>query len=153
MKSHIFSLIAFIGVLFVSCDGRTGYLDDGQESIVYDLTASEWLMAYADYGLGSESYFDDDTQIYRFEKTGKGWFGNGSFTDASKKENVHYFQWSFTTENFAVLYMAGSAVEGYWLIEKLTPDELWVQYAFLDPVLHPNQNKYTYKFKARKIKP
>lgn len=155
MKSRIFYLIIIIGLLFVSCDGRTGYLDEGQLSTVSDLTDSEWLMSYADYGYGSDYYFDDDTQIYRFEKTGKGWYANGSFSDASKKDNVQNFQWTFTTENFVVLYMTGSSGggywDGYWLIEKLTPNELWVQYAQQDPVLYPNQDNYTYRFKARKI--
>ena len=155
MKSLILSLLALMGILFVSCEGRTGYLDDGQLSTVSLLTESEWLMSYADYSYGGENFFDDDTQIYRFEKTGKGWFAKGSFSNSSKKENVLYLHWTFTTENFAVIYMTISAGEGYWdeywLIEKLTPDELWVQSTQQDPVLYPNPNRATYKFKARKI--
>lgn len=65
------------------------------------------------------------------------------------------FHWTFTTENFAVIYITVSTGEGYWdtywLIEKLTPHELWVQEAPQDPVLYPNQDKRYYKFKARKI--
>ena len=155
MKSRILSLLALMEILFVSCEGRTGYLEEGQLSTVSLLTESEWLMSYADYSYGGENFFDDDTQIYRFEKTGKGWFAKGSFSNSSKKENVLYLHWTFTTENFAVIYMTISAGEGYWdeywLIEKLTPDELWVQSTQQDPVFYPNQNRATYKFKARKI--
>ena len=155
MKSRIILFLALMGILFVSCEGRTGYLDDGQLSTVSLLTDSEWLMSYADYSYGSEVFFDDDTQIYGFEKTGKGWFAKGSFLDSSKKENVTNFHWTFTTENFAVIYLTGSAGEGYWeeywLIEKLTPDELWVQEAPHDHVLYPNQDKRHYRFKARRV--
>lgn len=151
MKSRILLLLALMGILFVSCEGRTGYLEEGQLSTVSLLTDSEWLMSYYNPGFGNEYEYDDDTRIYRFEKTGKGWVASGSFIDASKKEDVSYFQWTFTTDNFAVLYMAGHVVEGYWLIEKLTPYELWVQEAPQDPVIYPNQNKRFYKFKARKI--
>lgn len=155
MKSHILSLLVLMGIVFESCEGRTGYLDEGQQSTVSLLTDSEWFMSYADYSHGSEIYFDSDTQIYSFEKTGKGWFAKGSFSDSSKKEDVVYFHWTFTTENFAVIYITVSAGEGYWdtywLIEKLTPNELWVQEAAQDPVIYPNQDKRYYKFKARKI--
>ncbi|MBD5355542.1 MAG: hypothetical protein HDR88_00830 [Bacteroides sp.] len=139
-----------MGILFVSCDGRTGYLDEGQLSTISLLSDSEWLMSYYNPGYGDEYEFDDDTRIYKFEKTGKGWIASGSFSDASQKEEVSYFQWTFTTENFSVIYLAGHVVEGYWLIEKLTPNELWVQEAAQDPVIYPNQDKRYYKFKARK---
>ena len=155
MKSRILSLLALMGILFVSCEGRTGYLDDGQLSTVSFLTESEWLMSYADYSHREEYFYDEDTHIYRFEKTGKGWFANGSFSDISKKENMTNFHWTFTTENFAVIYITVSTGEGYWdtywLIEKLTSNELWIQKAPQDPVLYPNQEKRYYKFKARRI--
>ena len=151
MKSRILSLMALMGILFVSCEGRTGYLEEGQLSTVSLLTDSEWLMSYYNPGFGNEYEYDDDTRIYRFEKTGKGWVASGSFSDVSQKEEVSYFQWTFTTENFSVIYMAGHVVEGYWLIEKLTSNELWVQEAPQDPVIYPNQDKRYYRFKARKI--
>lgn len=141
MKSLVLSLLFVLGIAFVSCDGRSGYLDDGQLSTVSQLTDVEWLMSYYNPGYGDEYEFNDDTRIYRFEKTGKGWVASGSFSDVSKKEEVSYFQWTFTTENFSVIYMAGHAVEGYWLIEKLTSNELWVQAAPQDPVIYPNQDK------------
>ncbi len=151
MKSRILSLLALMGILFVSCEGRTGYLEEGQLSTVSLLTDSEWLMSYYNPGFGNEYEYDDDTRIYRFEKTGKGWVASGSFSNVSQKEEISYFQWTFTTENFSVIYMAGHVVEGYWLIEKLTSNELWVQEAPQDPVIYPNQDKRYYRFKARKI--
>ena len=149
LSAILFSIFAI--AILTSCDGRSGYLDDGQQTTVAMLTVGEWLMSYADYGDGFEETYDNETQIYRFERTGKGWFANGSFTDDSKKENVSYFQWTFTTENFAVIYMAGHVVEGYWLIEKLTTNELWVQWTQQDPVIYPNQDKNIFKFTARKV--
>lgn len=137
-------------MLFSSCEERTGYLDEGQQSEVSKLTAKEWLMTYSDHGNGHIYEYDNKTQIYKFELSGKGWIANGTFTDESIRENMSYFQWGFTTENFAVIYMAGYAIEGYWLIEKLTYDELWVQFTTNDPVINPNQNKTFYRFKARK---
>lgn len=151
MKSRILSLLVLLGILFVSCDGRTGYLDQGQLSTVSLLTDSEWLMSYYNPGYGNEYEFDDETRIYRFEKTGKGWVASGSFSDASKKEDISYFQWTFTTDNFSVLFITGHVVEGYWLIEKLTSNELLVLEAPQDPVIYPNQDKRFYRFKARKI--
>ena len=151
MKSLALSLLLILGMTFVSCEGRSGYLEEGQLTKVTLLTDVEWLLAYYDTGVGNEYEFDDDTQVYKFEKTGKGWLASGSFSDASLKEDVSYFQWTFTTENFAVIYMTGYVVEGYWLIEKLTPNELWVQSAHSDPVIYPNQTKQIYKFKARKV--
>ena len=63
MKSRILLLLALMGILFVSCEGRTGYLDDGQLSTVSLLTESEWLMSYAEYRYGGDNFFDDATQI------------------------------------------------------------------------------------------
>lgn len=151
MRFLVISLLFVIEITIVSCDGRSGYLDEGQLSTVSQLTDVEWLMSYYNPGYGNEYEFDDETLIYRFEKTGKGWVASGSFSDASKKEDISYFQWTFTTENFSVIYMAGHVVEGYWLIEKLNSNELWVQEAPQDPVIYPNQDKRFYRFKARKI--
>ncbi|NCE69014.1 MULTISPECIES: hypothetical protein [Duncaniella] len=151
MKSVVISVFACMLAVLSSCEGRSGYLDEGQQTTVTMLTDVEWLMSYADYGYGSVETYDDETRIYKFDKTGKGWFASGSFTDISKKDDVSYYQWTFTTENFVVIYMTGHSVEGYWYIEKLTPNELWVQWTQQDPVLHPNQDKDIYKFKARKV--
>lgn len=151
MKSVVLSFFACMLVVLSSCDGRSGYLDEGQQTTVAMLTDVEWLMSYADYGYDNVETYDDETRIYKFDRTGKGWFASGSFKDISKKEDTSYYQWTFTTENFVVIYMTGHSVEGYWLIEKLTPDELWVQWTQQDPVIYPNQDKNIFRFKARKV--
>lgn len=151
MKPIISIVLFLFGITFVSCDGRTGYLEENQIITIEVLTGNEWLLSYYDNGYGDEYEYDNDTRIYRFEKSGTGWIANGSFSDASKVEDVSYFQWTFTTENFAVLYLAGYIIEEYWLIEKFTPYELWVKGAPKDPVIYPNQDMRIYHFKARKI--
>lgn len=141
---------AMLLAVLSSCDGRTGYIGEGQQSTVDMLTDAEWLAVYADYGLGNESVFDDETAIYCFGKDTKGWTATGSLKDPSVKNDVRYFQWTFTTENYTVIHTAGNATDGYWLIRKLTPTDLWLQWSVKDPVLVPNQITTFYRFEARK---
>ena len=152
MKKISLIIFAFAAAFLASCDGRTGYLDAGQESIIAMLTDPEWVMTYAEYGsTGSEAFFDGDTQVYRFGRDRKGWCAAGSATNPSVKDYAQYFQWGFTTDNFSVIRLARSGGgTDYMLIEKLTPTELWVQSVSQDPVLHPAQYSDFYKFKARK---
>ena len=133
MKSAITSLLVIAIMLLASCDNRSGYLDDNQQSTVLMLTDVEWLLSYSRPSIGDGQSYD-----------------KGSFTDASIKENTRYYKWTFTTGNFTVIYMTGNAVNGYWLIEKLTANELWVEWAQQDPVIYPDQYNTHYKFKARK---
>lgn len=149
MKLISGALAVLLLMVFASCEERSGYLEDDQQTTVELLTDVEWLMTWVDYGALGESTFETDTDIYRFERTGKGWFAKGSWIDTEKKDGTGYFQWSFTTANFSVIRMTGY-IEGYWLIEKLTPDELWVTSAQQDPVIYPSQDNRRYKFKARK---
>ncbi len=151
MKAIVFPLLTILLMCLSSCEGRTGYLDEGQENTLSMLTGKEWVEVYADYGLGYEQVIEDRTVIYYFDLKGNGWCAVGSLKDETVKENVRYFQWTFTTENFAVIQTAGNAMDGYWLIKKLTPTELWVQCSTHDPVLVPNQTTTFYKYKARTI--
>ncbi len=141
-------------MMLASCEERTGYLDTEQQNTIAMLTDVEWLIEYAEYWNGNEETFDDETIIYSFGRDTKGWTAAGSLKDPSVKKNVQYFQWTFTNKNFVVIYMTGSAGEGYWdgywLIEKLTPTEMWAQWSAMDPVLYPNQITTFYKLKARK---
>ncbi len=66
MKSLVLSLIILIGITCASCDGRTGYLDEGQLSTVAVLTDVEWLLSYYNPGFGKEYEYDEDTQVYRY---------------------------------------------------------------------------------------
>ncbi|WP_148464490.1 hypothetical protein [Xylanibacter rodentium] len=151
MKALFISLCLSLLMIMSSCEGQTGYLDEGQQNTVAMLTDVEWLVVYADYGLGNEQTFDDETNIYSFGRDTKGWTAVGSLKDPSVKKDVQYFQWTFTTENYTVIYTSGNATEGYyWLIEKLTPTDFWVQWSVKDPVLYPNQTTSFYKLRARK---
>ena len=132
-----------------------GYIDESQLARVSELTGSEWLVAWCEDPLGHVETLDDKTSIYRFESSGKGWIADGSFSDDALRENARNFHWTFTADNFAVIYMAGSQDWGYWeeywLIERLTPDELWIKYAAQDPAIYPNQDAHRYRLKARKV--
>ena len=156
MKGTVHLLMTLLcGLFLLSCEGRTGYIDENQLSRVSELTGSEWLVAWYEDPLGQVETFDDETSIYRFERSGKGWTAKGSFSDDALRENARNFQWTFTADNFAVIYMTGSHDWGYWeeywLIEKLTADELWIKFASQDPALYPNQESRRYRLKARKI--
>jgi len=150
MKALLTALSLSLVMIMSSCEGRDGYLDDGRQNTVAMLTDVDWLVVYADYGLGNEYTYDDETNIYSFGMDTKGWTAIGSLKDPSVKKDVRYFQWTFTTENYAVIYTAGNSTDGYWLIQKLTPTEMWLQWTARDPVLVPNQTTSFYKFKARK---
>ncbi len=143
-------LILPLVITLTSCEGRTGYLDEGQQNTIAMLTDVEWVTVYAQYWHNNEQTFDNETSIYSFGIDTKGWTALGSLIDPSVKKNVRHFQWAFTTENYAVIYTAGDSNEGYWLIQKLTPTEMWLQWSAQDPVLYPNQTTTFYKFKARK---
>ncbi len=150
MKVLQLSYFLLLLLMCSSCEGRTGYMNEGQLNTVAMLTDVEWLVVYVESWLGHGENIEDETNIYSFGKDAKGWTARASLKDPSVKENVRYFQWSFTTENYAVIYTEGNSNDGYWLIQKLTPTELWLQWAIMDPVLYPNQITTFYKLKARK---
>lgn len=150
MRNLIKSFVLFILLILTSCEVRSRYDEFDQQKTVAMLTDVEWLLVYADYGYGNNHTYDDETSIYSFGRDSKGWIATGSLKDPSVKKDVRYFQWSFTTENYTVICTAGNATDGYLLIQKLTPDEIHLQWTAKDPVLVPNQNTTFYKFKARK---
>lgn len=100
MKSVVIPVFACMLAVLSSCEGRSGYLDEGQQTTVTMLTDVEWLMSYADYGYGSVETYDDETRIYKFDKTGKGWFASGSFTDISKKRRCELLSMDFHNREF-----------------------------------------------------
>jgi len=135
----------------VSCEERSnGFLDDGQQGRIGMLTDAEWVMSSIKYPDFDETVFDGATTAYKFERNGKGCHYGTSFADPGLKTDVSYYRWTFTNDNFAVIQMQGTAVDGYWLIEKLTASELWVTACMQDPVLYPNAYKYRCKFVARR---
>ena len=60
-------------MILTSCEVRSGYLDYDKQNTVAMLTDVEWLVVNADYGLGNEHIYDDETKIYSFGKDSKGW--------------------------------------------------------------------------------
>lgn len=150
MKQLLTCLYIALTLVVSSCDGRNGYLNEDQHDTVNMLTGAEWLAVSAEYIYGEVITYDSETTVYSFDLTGKGWTAKGSLTDSDILDNVSYFQWTFTNENYAVIYTTGHNNEGYWLIEKLTPTELWAQWTSHDPVYVPNQVTTRYKFIGRK---
>lgn len=137
----IFIVCAALG----ACEESTGYYDESQKDILYRLTDKEWFMYYAHTpGFQSES-FENEGWIYVFDSDGRGkrtWWKKGT----EENTGTEYFQWTFTTDNFAVIYLGGN-IERFWLIDRLTDTELIVQDAIQDPVLHPGTYKQLYKFR------
>lgn len=144
--------LTFIGIIYlllVSCEGRTGYYNDNQEEIIDKITSVEWILVYEDNGFSSPIIHDKESVRYRFESNGKGWRKFiGSSVEPPLEDNIEYFRWTFTNDNFAVIYIGGN-IERYWLIDKLTYSDLWVYDSYTDPVIYPNEDKCFYKFKAR----
>lgn len=137
----IFIFCAFLG----ACEERTGYYDESQKDIIARLTCTEWFMYYAHTpGFQPES-FEDEGWIYNFDANGK---GKRTWWKKHPEENIEteYFQWTFTTDNFAVIYIGGN-IERFWLINELTSTSLIVQDAIEDPVLYPNTSQRLCKFK------
>ena len=148
MRHATYALLFLLLLLFMSCDGRTGYYDSEQQEIINTLTAREWKLIYQHVPNFEPESFDKGGSIYKFDSDGKG--STKFLTDTGELDEefpVSYFQWTFTTDNFSVIYLGGK-LEKFWLIDKLTRDELWVYTAGQDPVLHPNTLKTYCKFKA-----
>lgn len=89
--------------------------------------------------------FEDEGWIYNFDANGK---GKRTWWKKHPEENIEteYFQWTFTTDNFAVIYIGGN-IERFWLINELTSTSLIVRDAIEDPVLYPNTSQRLCKFK------
>lgn len=148
MKHIASTLLSLFALLIVSCDGRTGYYDDEQQNIIDKLTAREWKLVYKHVPDFEPEEFKTGGSVYKFNSNGKGsqrlLSDKGEIEEGSR---IQYFQWTFTTGNFSVIYLGGK-LESFWLIDKLTEDELWVWIAGQDPVLHPNTFKTFSKFKS-----
>lgn len=64
MKTTIFSILSSLLVCLTSCEGRTGYLDDGQENTLSMLTGKEWVMVYSETNLGYSQTYEDEASMY-----------------------------------------------------------------------------------------
>ncbi|MDE5904267.1 hypothetical protein [Duncaniella sp.] len=135
-KLHLFLLI--LGLLICSSCERSGYYNDDQRNRLDLLTSVRWTEQ-------STNSYDPENPIvsrqsWSFDKKGK---ASVTYTWTDKNgdtvyNETQYYDWTFTTENFAVIYLySASHGDLFWLIEKLTADELRVKAAVMDPVLNP----------------
>ena len=140
---YIFQLLC--ALLLISCEGRTGYYDNDQQEIIARLTAKEWKLVY-EYNPNFSSTEFEEGWVYKFNPNGTGSYKWVNHEDGTINGDPVYFRWTFTTENFAVIYIDKS--EQFWLIDKLTAQELWVYISFQDPILYPNTYKTICKLEA-----
>ncbi|MCM1450908.1 MAG: hypothetical protein NC102_01440 [Clostridium sp.] len=147
-KLWVFGSILAMCIAMLSCDGREGYINDGQEAILEKLAAAEWILQSEESEIFGVKTYEGESRIYKFSRDGKGWTAWGSMADASPISGKTYFQWAFTNPTFSVIQTTGNAIEGFWLIQKLTASELWAQWTPQDPILHPNQDATFYRFKS-----
>ncbi len=148
MKRSIYLIVALFSILFSSCEDRTGYYDGYQNDRIALLTASKWFMYYQHRPPFQPEEFDSEGTVCSFSSDGKGILkvvdSEGELQEGYK---VQYFQWTFTTDNFTVLYLGGN-MQQFWLIDKLTPSELWVHCGAQDPAIYPNTDQIEYRFRA-----
>lgn len=145
---HIQLLIIILScVLLASCEERTGYYDADQKEIINLLTGVEWKQTYEHTPNFEPNEFQKEGWVYKFNANGTGSYKWVKWEDGSINGEPVYFRWTFTTDNFAVIYIDKS--ERFWLIDKLTAKDLWVYNSYQDPVLHPNGDEVFWKFVAQ----
>lgn len=138
-------LISILACVFLaSCEERTGYYDTDQKEIINLLTGVEWKQTYEYRPDFEPTEYREEGRIYKFNVNGTGSYKWANWNDETIKGDLVYFRWTFTTDNFTVIYIDKS--EQFWLIDKLTPSELSVTSAFQDPVLYPNTDKIVCRF-------
>lgn len=137
----ILTLVVFV---LVSCEERTGFYDGEQQEIIARLTMKEWKLVYEHMPSFDPTEFHGEGWVYKFNSNGTGSYKWIKWEDGSIEGEPVYFHWTFTTDNFAVIYIDKS--ERFWLIDKLTANELWVYDSYQDPVLHPNSDEVFLKF-------
>ena len=142
-------LISILACVFLpSCEERTGYYDTDQKEIISLITNVEWKQVYEHRPSFEPTEYDEEGWVYKFNANGTGSYKWVNWNDGTIKGEPVYFRWTFTTDNFSVIYIDKS--ERFWLIDKLTLSELWVTSAMQDPVLYPNTDKTICKFKPLK---
>lgn len=139
-------LFALFILLFCSCEGRTGYYDSDQQEIIALLTEKDWKLVYEHVPGFEPNELREEGWIYKFNANGTGSYKWVRWDDGSINEEPVYFRWTFTTDNFATIYIDKSA--RFLLIDRLTSSELWVHNSYKDPVLHPSSEEILWKFTA-----
>ena len=139
----LISILVF--VFLASCDERTGYYDTDQKEIISLITGVEWKQTYENMPNFEPTEYNEEGWVYQFNANGTGSYKWMNWKDGTINGETVYFRWTFTTDNFSVIYIDKS--ERFWLIDRLTPSELTVTSAMQDPVLYPNTDKTVCKFK------
>lgn len=122
--------------LSVSCVEKNGYYEPGQEETISLLVDKTWEREYP-VDLNGKKFMCHE--FWRFSDNGKGSYKTiSTYEDGKKEEIVTYFQWSFTTPNFKIIYMD---YPKYWEIEKLTETELNICETNEDPITVLDQAK------------
>lgn len=148
MKQIQLLIPILVSVFLASCEERTGYYDTDQKEIISLLTGAEWKQTYEHVSGFEPTECDEEGWVYKFNANGSGSYKWVNWNDGTKNSEPIYFRWTFTTDNFSVIYIDKS--ERFWLIDRLTPTELMVTSAMQDPVLYPNTDKTTCKFSSIK---
>lgn len=146
MKYLNYIILTLVAFVLISCEERTGYYDSDQQEIIAKLTAKEWRLVYEHNPNFEPNIFQEEGWVYEFNANGTGSYKWVKWEDGSINGEPVYFRWTFTTDNFSVIYIDKS--ERFWLIDRLTSSELWVASAMQDPVLYPNTDKTLCKLEA-----
>lgn len=139
-------MFILVFVFLASCEERTGYYDTDQKEIISLITGVEWKQTYEHMPDFEPTEYNEEGWVYHFNANGTGSYKWMDWKDGTINGETIYFRWTFTTENFSVIYI--DKLERFWLIDKLTPSELKVTSAAHDPVLYPNADKTVCKFIA-----
>lgn len=145
MKQIRLFISILVFVFLASCDERTGYYNTDQKEIISLITGVEWKQTYENMPNFEPTEYNEEGWVYQFNANGTGSYKWMNWKDGTINGETVYFRWTFTTDNFSVIYIDKS--ECFWLIDKLTPSELTVKRAMQDPVLYPNTDKTVCKFK------
>lgn len=148
MKQIQLLIIILACVLLASCEERTGYYDTDQKEIINLLTGVEWKQTYEYRPNFEPTEYKEEGWVYKFNANGTGSSKWENWSDGTMNGEPTYFRWTFTTDNFSVIYIDKS--ERFLLIDKLTSSDLWVTSAMQDPVLYPNTDKTVCRFKPLK---
>lgn len=139
---YMLYLLAML-VLFISCEPSTGYITPEQDKIISLLTNGIWQRISID-----EANKVEVLDSWSFEKTGKGSNRIERFENDEKVyDETFYFQWAFTTESMAVIYILRQQTgEEFWQIMDLTNSTLTIRASIKDPVLNPGieYSEWTY---------
>lgn len=144
MKQIRLFISILVFVFLASCDERTGYYDTDQKEIISLITGVEWKQTYENMPNFEPTEYNEEGWVYQFNANGTGSYKWMNWKDGTINGETVYFRWTFTTDNFSVIYIDKS--ECFWLIDKLTPSELTVKRAMQDPILYPNTDKTVCKF-------